>query len=127
VALAVVWWYVTPARRCRRLQCCLVQAIDSVVAQHAVAKVTGTVDGVMLVTGVLAPQEHPALALANCALHLLRISRQVRMLRCSHRHCCTTPTSNGARGVRRAVCRRTTLIGLLQYASSDPPRAVSSC
>ena len=54
------------------------QAVDSVVAQHAVAKVTGTVDGVMLVTGVLAPQEHPALALANCALHLLRISRQVR-------------------------------------------------
>ena len=52
-------------------------------AQHAVAKVTGTVDGVMLVTGVLAPQEHPALALANCAVHLLRISRQVRMLRCS--------------------------------------------
>ena len=50
-------------------------------AQHAVAKVTGTVDGVMLVTGVLAPQEHPALALANCALHLLRISRQVRMLK----------------------------------------------
>ena len=57
----------------------IAQAVDSVVAQHAVAKVTGTVDGVMLVTGVLAPQEHPALALANCALHLLRISRQVRV------------------------------------------------
>ena len=48
-----------------------------VVAQHAVAKVSGTVDGFTLVTGVLAPQDHPTLALANCALHIMRIARQV--------------------------------------------------
>ena len=48
-----------------------------VVAQHAVAKVSGTVDGFMLATGVLAPQEHPTLVLANCALHILRTARQV--------------------------------------------------
>lgn len=53
------------------------QTVDMVVAQHAVAKVSGTVDGFMLVTGVLAPQEHPTLVLANCALHILRIARQV--------------------------------------------------
>ena len=52
---------------------CFSQAVDSVVAQHAVAKVTGTVDGFMLVTGVLAPQDHSMLVLANCALHILPI------------------------------------------------------
>lgn len=55
-----------------------------VVAQHAVAKVSGTVDGFTLVTGVLAPQDHPTLALANCALHILRVARQVKSELISH-------------------------------------------
>ena len=56
------------------------QAVDMVVAQHAVAKVSGTVDGFMLATGVLAPQDQSTLVLANCALHILRIARQVHSL-----------------------------------------------
>lgn len=55
----------------------VMKAVDMVVAQHAVAKVSGTVDGFTLVTGVLAPQDHPTLALANCALHILRVARQM--------------------------------------------------
>ena len=55
------------------------QAVDMVVAQHAVAKVSGTTDGFTLVTGVLSPQDHPTLALANCALHILRVARQVTL------------------------------------------------
>ena len=53
--------------------------VDSVVAQHSVAKVTGSVDGFMLVTGMdmLEPHNNPTYALAMCAIHLLSVARRV--------------------------------------------------